>query len=39
MGIEKKWAQIKKLYRKMTYQFENKLELIDKLLLKEVLIV
>ncbi len=27
--IEKKWAQIKKIYRKMTYKFENKLELLD----------
>lgn len=30
--IEKKWAQIKKIYRKMTYKFENKLELLDNLL-------
>ena len=30
--IEKKWAQIKKTYRKMTYKFEDKLELLDELL-------
>ena len=32
--IEKKWAQIKRLYRKMTYKFENKMELINLLLNK-----
>lgn len=30
--IEKKWAQIKKLYRKLTYKFKNKIELLDGLL-------
>ncbi len=30
--IEKKWAQIKKIYRKITYKFEDKLELLDDLL-------
>lgn len=33
--IEKKWAQIKKIYRKMTHKFENKLELLDCLLNEE----
>ncbi len=33
--IEKKWSQIKRLYRKWTYYFEDKLELINKLLLEE----
>lgn len=31
--IEKKWAQIKKLYRKMTHKFEDKVKLIDRLLI------
>ena len=30
--IEKKWAQLKKLYRKWTYRFKDKLELLDGLL-------
>lgn len=30
--IEKKWAQIKKLYGKLTCKFKNKIELLDKLL-------
>ena len=30
--IEKKWAQIKGWYRKLTHEYEDKLELIDKLL-------
>lgn len=32
--IEKKWSQIKRLYRKMTHKFENKMELINLLLNK-----
>ena len=32
--IEKKWSQIKKLYRKMTHKFEDKMELINLLLNK-----
>ncbi len=30
--IEKKWAQVKKLYRKLSYRFENKIQLLDWLL-------
>ncbi len=30
--IEKKWAQLKKLYRKLTYKFKNKIMLLDILL-------
>jgi transposase len=33
--IEKKWSQIKKLYRKMTHKFEDKMQLIDKLLVEK----
>ena len=32
--IEKKWSQIKRLYRKMTYKFEDKIKLINKLLIE-----